>query len=262
MIRSAHELGIPLDPKDLPDEAAVQGLLSACQTSADVLLRITCSGGTSQPTPVLQASAGRGVSQTHPGRRRAASGTSTDTGAAVVWMRVAELPPPPPPEGLKVATSWVVARDDPLAHHKSINYWRLQFHHQLAGQAGFDEVLSRTPDRAFWEGTRTNLFLVIGNRLLTPRASGPILPGIMRSLVLERAKGLGVPAVEGRVTESDFQEATEAFLTNAVRGILPVGHCLRRFDPIPGPVTSRLWDDVLQWLLRPSPESSSPSPGT
>src|SRR3954467_8865513 len=43
--RSARELGLPLDPAQLPDEGAVANLLRAEGGAGDVMLRITMSGG-------------------------------------------------------------------------------------------------------------------------------------------------------------------------------------------------------------------------
>ena len=47
-----------------------------------------------------------------------------------------------------------------------------------------------SPDGTIWEGSRSNLFVVSDGQLLTPPASGRILPGIMRGLILERAERL------------------------------------------------------------------------
>ena len=42
--------------------------------------------------------------------------------------------------------------------------------------------------------------------------------------------------------------ADEAFLTNAVRGILPVGRLMDVEFAAPGPVTDRLWNVIVRWL--------------
>ncbi|MGZ3301462.1 MAG: aminotransferase class IV, partial [Isosphaeraceae bacterium] len=40
----------------------------------------------------------------------------------------------------------------------------------------------------------------------------------------------------------------EVFLSNSVRGIMPVQQWGEARYPAPGPVTRRLWDDILPWL--------------
>ena len=221
MTRSAAELGLPLDLAALPDAAAIDGLLQANAVSGDALIRITLSGGV-------------------PGR-----------GAGLVWMRQAPLPPPLAATGAIVGFgSWTLAEGDLLARHKTLNYWSRRLAYEQGRQRGADEVLLATPDGRFWEGTRTNLFLVRDGALLTPGLNGPVLPGIMRALVLELAAGVGLSLVscEGGVSATDLDTADEVFLTNAVRVIVPVGTMPGRSYTAPGPWTCRLLDRVTDWL--------------
>jgi branched-chain amino acid aminotransferase/4-amino-4-deoxychorismate lyase len=44
--------------------------------------------------------------------------------------------------------------------------------------------------------------------------------------------------------------ADEAFLTNSVRGMLPIARLINAELPAPGPVTRRLWSDIVSWLKR------------
>jgi branched-chain amino acid aminotransferase len=218
MTRSARELGVPLDPSTLPDAAAVASLLRADRVEGDATLRITLSGGLSE------------------------------SGGSVAWMRSAPLPGPPRDGGAIVNRFWEAAYGDPLARHKTLNYWRRRRADEEARSRGEDETLSRTSDGHIWEGSRTNLFVVFGGMLTTPRADGPLLPGVMRRLVLERAPALGVEVAEGEFVRGTFEPAQEVFLTNSVRGILPVRRAGSRRLPAPGPLTQRLWDDILPWL--------------
>jgi branched-subunit amino acid aminotransferase/4-amino-4-deoxychorismate lyase len=85
---------------------------------------------------------------------------------------------------------------------------------------------------------------------VTPGRGGPVLPGIMRALVLERAEAVGIVPVERSVLINELDEAEEVFLTNAVRGIIPVGRSMSRSLEAPGPVTGRLWGGISAWLGR------------
>jgi branched-subunit amino acid aminotransferase/4-amino-4-deoxychorismate lyase len=208
---SAEALGIPIGLATLPDERAVAELLAADGAEGEVLLRITASGGV------------RGVA------------------APVVWMRTAPLPPPVHRKGAVLAVAhFQVAWDDPLARHKSLNYWARRLAAERALDLGADEAIMTTPDGRAWEGSRTNLFLVRRGALITPGLDGPLVPGVMRALVLELAAAEGISVQEAAPTLAELDAADETFLTNSVRGIVPVGRTPGRTLPAPGPVTARL----------------------
>ena len=76
------------------------------------------------------------------------------------------------------------------------------------------------------------------------------MPGIMRGLVLERAPALGLAIREGDLSGRDLDGAEEVFLTNAVRGIIPVARASGRVFEAPGPWTRRLHDAMVEWLER------------
>ncbi len=217
LTNSAAELGLPLDAATLPGADAVAALLHAEGVRGDALLRLTMSGG------------GPGF-------------------PAAVWLRSAPLPPPHREPGAIVAGTWEVARGDATIRHKCLNYWPRRLAHERAVAAGADEALSVTADGLVWEGSRTNLFVVLGDKLATPHAGGPLLPGIMRGLLLERARALGIVVVEGEFPPEAFRTASEAFLTNSVRGIIPIARLLSVALPAPGPLTIRLREEILNAL--------------
>ena len=70
----------------------------------------------------------------------------------------------------------------------------------------------------------------------------------MRGVVIERARIAGLEVEEGPVGLGAIASATEAFLTNSVRGMLPVAWLLHAAYSSPGPVTRLLWDEVRSWL--------------
>ncbi len=220
MSRSALALGIPLEPAQRPDGEAIASLLRA-NGQEDARLRLTLTGG------------------------------DPATGRSVLWVQVQPLPPAAPPEGLRilqgdplVRATRVVDLADPLAGHKTLNYASKRLALEAGRRDGNDEVLSLSADGRLWEGTYTNLFLVADGVLVTPPADGPILPGVMRALVLERASAIGLRALEAGLTPDDLSRADEVFLTNSVRGIVPVGRVGPRTLATPGPRTRRLMDTV------------------
>ena len=224
MHRSARDLGLPLEPAQLPDAQAVLGLIDANRTrltpGQDVRLRLTLSGGV--PT--------KPISET------------------VLWMTAGPLPTPVPESGVVIIQSIQVSENDLLARHKTLNYWRKRIAQAQAAANGSDDVLCLTPAGLICETSRANIFLIEGRRLITPDLEGPLLPGIMRAVVLERASHWASRSMQGPLPRDRVAIADEAFLTSSLRGMLPIARLLDRELPAPGTMTRRLWSDILPRL--------------
>ena len=92
------------------------------------------------------------------------------------------------------------------------------------------------------EGSSTNVFLVRDGELMTPPKGQLILSGITRELVIDLARGLGIPVSERPIPESALGSADEIWLTSSTREALPVTRLDGR--PVgtgrPGPLWQRL----------------------
>jgi para-aminobenzoate synthetase/4-amino-4-deoxychorismate lyase len=77
-------------------------------------------------------------------------------------------------------------------------------------------------DSSLLEASRANLFLAIGDTLVTPPEDGRLLAGITRAQTIEAARALGIGVREQQLDADALAAADEAFLTGAVRGIEPV----------------------------------------
>jgi branched-chain amino acid aminotransferase len=84
-----------------------------------------------------------------------------------------------------------------------------------------DEALLRDVDGNLQEGTTSNVFFVDDGTLYTP-ATGELLPGITRELVLELAADESFPVETGRYDVDDLRDADEAFLTNTTWELRPI----------------------------------------
>ena len=220
---SARILGLTLDPGQLPGSHDVRKLIDANRSVVplghDARLRITLSGG-SDATP------------SH----------------SLLWMTAGPLPLPHRNPGVMISTSFHVDADDPLARHKTLNYWRRRIAHAEAIAAGSDEILSVTQDDRICEASRSNVFLVEAGRLRTPSLEGPVLPGVMRRVVLEKAAETGLEIDEISLPVEQIKNADEAFLTNSVRGVVPIARLLGVDFRTPGDITRQLWARMLPWL--------------
>jgi branched-chain amino acid aminotransferase len=92
------------------------------------------------------------------------------------------------------------------------------------------------------EGLGSNVFIVRGGQLLTPREHY-VLPGVSRQMTMDLAAKLNIPCAEQDIDLFDAETADEMFLTSTSLCILPV----RRFNggvvadgKVPGPITARL----------------------
>jgi branched-chain amino acid aminotransferase len=93
------------------------------------------------------------------------------------------------------------------------------------------------------EGLGSNIFLVQGGALLTPREKF-VLPGVSRATVIELAGKLGIPCREADLDLYDAYNADEAFITSTSLCICPVASVngMAPAAGIYGPVTKRLID--------------------
>ena len=73
------------------------------------------------------------------------------------------------------------------------------------------------------EALQGNLFMRMGNTLITPPISEGCLNGIMRKQILSLAKKeTNLEVVEQVISPFDLQKADELFITNVIKGIQPI----------------------------------------
>jgi 4-amino-4-deoxychorismate lyase len=80
---------------------------------------------------------------------------------------------------------------------------------------GLDEVLVRNEAGLLCEGTITNLFVDLGEGLITPPLSCGLLPGVLRAEMLDSGE-----AREGKLRPADLGFARAIFVGNSLRGLI------------------------------------------
>jgi para-aminobenzoate synthetase/4-amino-4-deoxychorismate lyase len=90
--------------------------------------------------------------------------------------------------------------------------WRL-----AEGLSGFDALFTNEQGYVT-EGGRSSIFVKSGDSWLTPPVSAGLLPGVMRSIILNDPQW---NAHEVNLTIDDIQNAKEIMLSNALRGLIP-----------------------------------------
>lgn len=128
----------------------------------------------------------------------------------------------PTPAGWSACLAPVPRTPGPLHAHKT--------NQRTDGEGAAAYAAAKRCDEAIWvdgegrlmEGVITNLFACVGGRVLTPVATGGLLPGIARGRLLAAGRLGGLLVEEGDLRPEDLAAADEAFLTNAVRGAVPL----------------------------------------
>lgn len=111
-----------------------------------------------------------------------------------------------------------------------------------AARGGAYEALLLSPEGFVAEASSSNVFLVFGNKVVTPDVATGILDGVTRAKVLSLCPKAGLEAEQRRVLPEELFEADELFLTGTTREVVPVvsldGRLVGRGEP--GIVTDRL----------------------
>ena len=110
----------------------------------------------------------------------------------------------------------------PLSRLKSANYLNHVIARGEARSAGADEALLLNERGSLSEGSTSNVFLVIGDELVTPGEESGCLPGITRQTVIEIAPTLGITVMQREVQLEELLQADEAFFTNSLLELMPL----------------------------------------
>ena len=121
-------------------------------------------------------------------------------------------------QGLREEISKVRRNEtSPLVYHKTLNYGDCILEKRAAMAAGIHEMIFINTKGQISEGTVSNIFFVRKNTVYTPQLSCGLLPGILRSYIMER-----FPVTETIIYPDELVYYDECFVTNSLMGIMPV----------------------------------------
>jgi branched-chain amino acid aminotransferase len=93
----------------------------------------------------------------------------------------------------------------------------------FASENGFDNCLIMNDSKNVIEALNGNIFMLTGNRLVTPPVAEGCLNGVMRKQLLAIAgKDTDIEVAEEAISPFDLQKADELFITNVIVGIQSV----------------------------------------
>jgi branched-chain amino acid aminotransferase len=149
-----------------------------------------------------------------------------------------------------------VRRDpvDATTHEiKSLNYLNSILAKIEANNVGADEAIILDTHGFVSEATAENVFIVKGNKIMTPPATSGPLAGITASVVKDLAEKLGYTVVERAFTVAEMYAADEAFLTGTGAGLMSIREVNKRQigEGKMGPVTERLLKEFQKVIMDP-----------
>jgi branched-chain amino acid aminotransferase len=147
-------------------------------------------------------------------------------------------------EGLSIVTVGTIRNLSEAVNPriKSLNYLNNILAKIEAINSGCMEAIMLNSQGAVAEATGDNIFIVRGDKLVTPPVNEGILEGITRNAVMDLAREQGLTVSQERLSRYDLYTADEVFLTGTAAEVIGVVNIDRRQigDGTPGPVTRKL----------------------
>jgi branched-chain amino acid aminotransferase len=93
----------------------------------------------------------------------------------------------------------------------------------FANENNFQNCLLINEDKNVVEASNGNVFMKMGNQIITPPTSDGCLNGIMRNQIIAIVNKMGtIEIIEKSISPFDLQKADELFITNVITGIQPI----------------------------------------
>ena len=173
-------------------------------------------------------------------------GSDRSDAPATYIVLAAEQPHPPASAGVALVP-WTRNERSAVAGLKTTSYAENVVALRRAQELGAIEALVTNTAGLLCEGTGSNVFLIEGERVVTPDLASGCLAGITRELVIEWGREAGFDVVEEPIEVDRLLSADEVFITSSTKDVLPVDTVLdARTDEVttrtvaPGPVTAEL----------------------
>jgi branched-chain amino acid aminotransferase len=128
----------------------------------------------------------------------------------------------------------------PLAGVKTISWLNNVWAVAEAVKEGFDEVVMLNERGEVTECTSANIFIVRGEKVLTPPLNSGCLEGVTRGILMEIAPEAGVSVLEQALRPEDLYSADEVFISSTNRNLISAAEIGGTKLPAPGPVCERL----------------------
>lgn len=164
----------------------------------------------------------------------------SDRGDGPLTYVVGMVPAVPLPSHGHLATvPWTRNEGAATAGLKTTSYAENVIALAHARAQGADEAIFANTRGELCEGTGSNVFVVQGGVILTPPLESGCLAGVTRDLTIQWCREAGLEVREEALAMSTLTTSDEAFLTNTMRDVQPVGSVDGRALSQDTPVTDR-----------------------
>lgn len=109
---------------------------------------------------------------------------------------------------------------DALSNIKSNNYLHYALAAQFAKQQKCNDALILNCKNTIADSCIANLFVVINNELVTPSLQQGCVAGITRNYLIKTLHQQNIMVKESSISPTDLAQASEVFLTNAIKGVV------------------------------------------
>lgn len=111
---------------------------------------------------------------------------------------------------------------DSISHLKTSSRMQYNVAKRDATANGWDDAFLLNANDHVVEGTNANIFIIKGNNVFTPPLSEGCIAGVVRKYLLDQAVLDNLTFTEKSFDPETLRQADEIFLTNAIKGIIPV----------------------------------------
>ena len=137
-----------------------------------------------------------------------------------------------------ITVPWTRNERSAVAGLKTTSYAENAVALAYAKERGGTEAIFANTRGELCEGTGSNIFVVIGEDVVTPPADSGLLLGITRDLTIHAAREAGITVREEALALEALGSADEVFITSTTRDVQAVSRVDDRALRAPGPVTS------------------------
>lgn len=162
-------------------------------------------------------------------------GSDRGDGGHTYIVTASPVPPPPPSTGV-VVVPWTRNERAATVGLKTTSYADNVVALAYAKERGAGEAIFANTRGELCEGTGSNVFVVLGDEIVTPPLQSGALAGVTRELVLQWCREDGIPVREAALPVGVLMRADEVFITSSTRDIMPVDRVDERSLSI-GPIT-------------------------
>lgn len=109
-----------------------------------------------------------------------------------------------------------------VVRHKTRNQLESMLEYQIAVKSGYRETVFLNTTGNVAEGSRSNIFITQGGKLVTPSLACGVLPGVTRQCIIEIALKLGYFVQERPIAIKELLSCDACFLTNTHMEVMPI----------------------------------------